>query len=230
MLSIIVPAYNESALIFQAVEHLIAEVKLLGIDYEIIIVDDGSKDDTFLKAQRLAELHPQVRVIKHEVNQRLGGAFRTGIKTALKDFVILCPVDSPLDENQFRKYLQAVAEADIVVGYRPSRLGYTNWLKFCSRTYTLALRLLLGVPLRDFNWICLYRRSIFNDIEITFSGIAFSPEILAKAHSKGYRLKEIESEMKSRKSGKGTVNRPSVMYHTFIDMLRLCWMIRFSNH
>ena len=226
LLTVIVPAYNEEALLATALASLERELAASGQPYEIVLVDDASRDRTGAIADELAAGSSTLRVIHHQVNGGIGAGIRTGVAAARGELLIVSPVDSPLTAGQVRAYVDAAADCDVVVGRRSRRVGYTWWMRLGAAVYRTLLRLLFGVPLHDFNWIHLYRRAVFERVTIEFGGIVFLAEVLIKAHDAGLRLREIPAEMEARTAGRPTVSRPAVVWRTFRGVLRLWWQLR----
>ena len=225
-LSIVVPAYNEEALLEWAVRALVAGGVESGIAVEVVVVNDGSEDRTGEIAERLARAIPGVRVAHHGVNQGWGSAVRTGIANAKKEIVALSPVDSPLTGEQMRLFVEALGDADIVVGYRSDRPGYSPWLHFASQCYHRIVTGVFGLRLRDVNWIHFYRKTVIESLPLRLSGIVFPAEVLAKAVRRGYRIVEVPSTMQARTSGRPTVSRPRVIGRAVRDLGRLWWELR----
>jgi glycosyltransferase involved in cell wall biosynthesis len=225
-ISVIVPAYNEEPSLRAAVSAIRHDLTEAELEYEIVVVNDGSIDKTGEIAEQLAHEHVDVQVVHHPENEGLGAGIKTGIAHATCELVIVCPVDSPLDAHQIKSFLQAINHADIVVGYRSNRPGYKWWMSFASKVYYLMIRTLFGLRLRDYNWIHLYRKRVFDKVQITCKGIVYLPEVLVKAADLGYSIVEIPMEMKPRAHGKATVSKPRVIVKTFFDLLGLWRMTR----
>lgn len=228
-LAIVVPAYNEEPSLETSVLAIAAAAERCIKDFEIIIVDDGSRDRTGEIADALAGKHPRIRAVHHGKNRMIGGSLLSGLQAARSSHLMLIPVDNPLTEERMRAYLDASERADIAVGYRPERQGYRAWMKAGSRLYHAFCVLLFGVPLKDFMWISLYDREKILALHPRFEGIAIFPEILAKAARRGLRLAEVECPMTARRTGRATVSRISRVSHLFLETLRLWTHVRFGK-
>lgn len=220
-LSIVVPAYNEAHSLATALKAMAAGVVTVGVPFEIMVVNDGSTDETGQIADALAEALPSTRVVHHGANQGFGGAVRTGIRNATYDLVLVSPVDSPPTGPEVQRFLTAAAHADIVIGYRETRPGYNAWMRVGSKWFHRLVCWLFDLPFRDVNWIHLYRRAVVESLSLRQSGIVFLTEVLAKARRKGYLIAEIPSEMRPRRAGRATVSRPSVVLRSLVALLRL---------
>jgi cellulose synthase/poly-beta-1,6-N-acetylglucosamine synthase-like glycosyltransferase len=241
LFSVVVPAYNEGGSLKESAEHLLGVMNEAGEPFEVIIVNDGSRDETPKVAEDLAARNRSVRVLHHERNRGLGAALRTAIQAARGEYIVGSPADSPLDTAQLQafrdtmeargsySYLPGQAACDIAVGFRPDRPGYRSWMRFCSGAYRWMLRILFWTWLRDFNWISMYRRSVFESVSIEFDGFVALPEILVKARRAGFRLRQVSCPMKPRRVGRGTVSRPQVLFGAFANMVRLWLRVTFGG-
>lgn len=225
-LSVLIPAYNEEELLVSAVAQIRAAAAASSDDFELVIVNDGSADRTGEILDGLAAADGHIRALHHPQNRGIGGGITTAGQNARCDRAIICPVDSPLSADQIRAYLAVSSPDVIVVGYRPQRLGYAGWQHFGSGVYHWLACRLLGLRLRDINWIHLYPTRLFSEIEIEFSGIVYLAEVLAKGRGRGYRFVEVESPMSARLKGVATISKPRAIWRTFWDLWRLWWELR----
>lgn len=226
LLSVIVPAYDEEQLFADAIATLERELAASGQPYEVILVDDASRDRTGAIADALAAASPAIRAFHHTTNGGIGAGIRTGIAEARGQLLIVNPVDNPLPAARVRDYVSAAADCDIVVGCRSRRAGYAWWMRLGAGLYPASLRLLFGVPLRDFNWIHLYRREVFDAVTVEYGGIVFLAEVLIKAHDAGFRLREIPDEMQLRTTRPPAISRPRTVWHTARGIFRLWRQLR----
>ncbi len=224
-LSILIPAYNEQELLAQSVAQIRAAAAEAAEDFELVIVNDGSADRTGEILDDLAAADSHIRALHHEQNRGIGGGITTAGRHAWCDRAIICPVDSPLSAAQLRAFLAASGPDTIVVGYRPRRLGYRGWQHVGSGVYHALACTLLGLRLRDVNWIHLYPTRLFSELHIEFGGIVYLAEVLAKAKRLGYRFVEIESPMAARITGVATISKPRTIWRTFWDLWRLWWRL-----
>jgi len=230
--SVIMPAYNEEKSLEEAVSYTIKAFQSLNIEFEIIIVNDNSKDDTGKIADDLARTNKNVYCVHHKKNQGVGGAFRTGVFNAHNDFVIFIPADSPLDAEDLEVYLARMEFSDIVVGYRTERIGYTFFGRLSSFVYNrLLVPIFFNIGLSDVNWIQVYKRKLFTDgiIEIEHTGIFFLVEILIKARRQHLVITDVPAKMKKRIYGKATCTRFSTMLQTFFDMVKFFYKIHWGK-
>ena len=217
-LSIIVPAYNEEANLPACLATLLGT--FAGTSFEILVVDDGSRDRTLMVARRFAELHPEnIRVRAHSGNQGFGAALRTGFDEARGRYVTCCPADFAMTPHQWRPFKAAMGRVDVVVGCRLRREGYNVLMRFNSWLYPKLVRLLFGLRLRDVNWISIYRRDLVTRVEITQSGVPMLVEILVKLRDLGATFGEVDCEMQPRMVGTPSASRFRVMWRTLTGLL-----------
>jgi glycosyltransferase involved in cell wall biosynthesis len=191
-LSVVVPCYNEHRTILTLLKH-VADSPWVR---EIIVVDDGSTDDT---RQILSDIDdPTVRVVFHERNQGKGAALRTGFAHATSEFVIVQDADLEYDPHEFSDLLPPILDgkADVVFGSRflsgrPHRVLYF-WHSMGNRVLTLASNMFTGLNLSDMETCYkLFRREVLESITIEEDRFGFEPEITAKVAKGGWRIYEV---------------------------------------
>ena len=151
ILSIILPAYNEGKNIRSSIKRVSAVVDSLGIGYEIIIVDDGSTDDTKYQANEEAS-NRRVKVISYDENLGKGFALRRGFNGSSGDFIIFLDSDSDIDAKKIGMFVDALSTADIVIASKrhpQSRVESPFLRKFLSHSFYLIVRLLTWVNVSD---------------------------------------------------------------------------------
>jgi glycosyltransferase involved in cell wall biosynthesis len=219
-LSIVVPAYNEEALLAGAVRDLRRSLDELKLAAEIIVVNDGSRDGTPAIADGLARELPGVLVC-HQANQGIGGAFRTGATRATGEYLMLWPADMPSTAADLAPYAAEFGRADVIVGVRRQRLGYNPLMRLNSWLYPRLVALLFDLRLRDVNWIHAYRLSAFRRIALTQRGIPMLTEALVKLRDQGASFVEVEVDMKARLGGVSSASRFRVMWRTLTGLFSL---------
>ena len=217
-LSVILPAYNEEALLAGCVRGLHGALADLGVPAEIVIVDDGSRDRTPEIADALARDLPGVAAV-HQANQGIGGAFRTGVQRATGDYLILWPADMPAEPADLAPYAAQFGRADVIVGVRQARLGYNPLMRLNAWLYPRIVATLFGLRLRDVNWIHAYRRELFARITLTQRGIPMLVEALVRLRDLGATFVEVDVVMKQRLGGVASASRFKVMWRTLTGLL-----------
>lgn len=217
-LSVILPAYNEEALLDGCVRRLHAALAALGVRAEIVIVNDGSRDRTAEIADALARDLPGVAAV-HQANQGIGGAFRTGVQRATGDYLILWPADMPAEPADLAPYAAQFGRADVIVGVRRARVGYNPLMRFNAWLYPQLVASLFGLRLRDVNWIHAYRRELFARVTLTQRGIPMLVEALVRLRDLGATFAEVDVVMKARLGGVASASRFKVMWRTLTGLL-----------
>jgi glycosyltransferase involved in cell wall biosynthesis len=219
--TVFIPAFNEEGNLEHCVEVVLAKMSEIGMEAEILIVEDGSRDATPRLADKLSTRYAQVQVVHHPRNLGIGGAFRTAVRQARGEWLILIPADLALHPDELRRYFEAAPVADVVVGLRSDRSDYTFLRRVVSWVNIQLIRRLFGMKLHQFQYISLYRMDVLRQIEIEYWRSAFFlAEILIKARDLGARLVEVEIRYAPRVSGKPTGAKLRLVIYTVIDIFR----------
>jgi glycosyltransferase involved in cell wall biosynthesis len=150
--TVFIPAFNEVDNLAASVEILLAKMDELGVNAEILIVDDGSQDGTAQRADEPACQLERVRSTHHASNLGIGMSFRTAVELARGEWMIFIPADLALHPDELGRYFEAAPQADIVVGLRSDRSDYT-WLRhLVSWTNIHLIQALFGMQLRQFQY------------------------------------------------------------------------------
>jgi glycosyltransferase involved in cell wall biosynthesis len=223
-ISAIFPAYNEEQSIRHTIDRAVRALDSLCSRFEILIVDDASRDRTAEIADELARLHPQVRVLRNVRNLGQGGSIVRGFREAHYEWVVHDAMDYPFDLADLAGFLPLTKDADIVVAVRDAYAGYTAVRKLMSWVNRLLLRLLFGLKLRDYNFVQLYRREVWDTIQVDSHSTAFlAPEALIRAHDMGFRIRELVTRYSPREKGVATAGSFRVVSQSMRDMFRFWW-------
>lgn len=196
LLSIIIPCYNEEKTLEICVQRVL-ENKDNTIDFEIIIVDDASNDQSLMIAHKLEALHPEIMALTHTVNQGKGAALRTGFKKATGDFVAVQDADLEYDPADLNKLIKPLIndDADVVIGSRfvsgeMHRVLYF-WHYIGNRFLTFLSNMLTDLNLSDMETCYkVFKREVIQSIEIEENRFGFEPEIIAKVAHMRLRIYE----------------------------------------
>ena len=142
------PAFNEEEVIEQAIREADDALREVTDDYEILVVDDGSRDATRERALREAQRRPAVHVISHDTNRGYGAALRTGFQAATKQYVGFTDADCQFNVREIDRLTVLLDDCDIACGYRIDRQDAWHRI-FYSKVYNCLVRLLLGTRVRD---------------------------------------------------------------------------------
>jgi len=200
-ISCFLPVYNEKKEIKQVVLSARAVLERLFEDYEIIIVNDGSTDNSLEISKKLAEENSHIKIISHPTRQGYAQALKTGFRAAEKELIFYTDADNQFDFRELPKLLSLISCAGIVYGFRIKRSDSFR-RRFFSWLYNLIIRLFLGLRVKDVNAsFKLYKREIFERIKITSTSFLIDAEILTKTKKLGYTIKQIGVTHYPRRSG-----------------------------
>ncbi len=224
-LSYFFPAHNEEANLEGLVAEALATLPSLAEAFEIVIVDDGSRDRTAAIADALAAAHPEVRAVHHPRNLGYGAALRTGFASATMQLIAFTDGDRQFkvsDLGRLTARLAADASADVVVGYRIRRADPLVRTLY-ARLYRLANLVWFGLRVRDVDCACkLFRREALRGINVESGGAFFSAELLIKLRASGRRVVEVGVPHYPRTAGSPTGARPQVVFRAMRDF----WSLR----
>ena len=212
------PAYNEADNIERQVRSVDAVLADLAFDeWEILVVDDGSRDRTAEICSGLAADLSHLRLLRHEANRGYAQALRTGFEAATMPLVFYTDADNQFDVRELKNLLAAIDDYDIVCGFRIYRFDPFTRLVL-SWGYNLLVRILFRIRVRDVDCAFkLFRREVFDRIHIESKKFFVDTEILAKASKLGMKMTEVGVRHYPRTAGESTV-RPSHILHTLVEI------------
>lgn len=218
-ISLIIPVYNEEGILESSFMKNIEVLNSRNIDFEIIIVNDGSIDNCGIIIEKLSKLS-NVKIAEHPFNMGFGAAIRTGIQSSVKEYIVCVPADSPLNEENFVSFEQNLGKADLLISYRRKRLGYSWWMNLNSIIYHRLISKLFSMNLKDYNWIHLYHRKIFFEGKVTieYNGIFMLAEVLIKAKNKSYTFIEFPVNQTQRITGDASASKLKNIINTIKDV------------
>jgi glycosyltransferase involved in cell wall biosynthesis len=222
-LSIFFPAFNEDENIIPSIEKAIevAEHSPFIDDYEIIVVNDGSKDGTKKIVTDYTETHSQVRLITHAHNRGYGAALITGLQSAEKEYVFFTDADLQFDLTEINSLLIQVTAGDLVIGYRaPRRDPFMRILNAAG--WNTLNRLLFGLKVRDIDCAFkLFPTKLVQKQTYVAMGAMTSAEILIRLTRSGASVKEVPVSHFPRVAGSPTGAKLSVILRAFREMIQL---------
>jgi len=222
-LSVFFPAYNDAPSLPSLIRKTFAVLERYVADYEVIVVNDGSRDNTGEVLEELRrEYAPRLRVVTHPRNRGYGGALRTGFASATKDFVFYTDGDGQYDVEELPHLLKAVScDTGLVNGYKLERNdpAHRVWI---GTIYNLCARLLFQIRIRDID--CDYRlirRTLLDKIRLTSTSGTICVELVRKLELSGCEVKEIGVHHYPRLYGTSQFFRVRSLAVTFYQLLRL---------
>lgn len=232
-ISVILPAYNEGAVIAQTVR-LAADV-LAGRDYEIVVVDDGSADDTHIQAQQAAQSNAHVRVVHYQPNRGKGYALKQGFANSTGELIAFLDADTDLHPSQIFTLLKVMQEkhADVVIGSKrhpESKLNYPLARRVVSWGYFTMAHFLFGLPVNDTQTgIKLFRREVLEQVfpQLQIKGFAFDLELLVAAQLYGYSIAEAPVELNFGRVDARPLTLLRASAEVAVDTLRVFYRVSF---
>jgi glycosyltransferase involved in cell wall biosynthesis len=221
-LSVFFPAYNDSGTIASLVITALRSARKLTPDFEVIVVNDGSADNTAEILDELARTYPQVRIVHHPVNRGYGGALRTGFATATRELVFYTDGDAQYDPSEMEVlWRQFGDEVDLVNGYKISRSDPLHRIVI-GRIYHHTVKILFGLTVRDVDCdFRMMRRSIFDKVHLEKNSGVICLEMMKKITDAGFRIAEVPVHHYHRAYGKSQFFNFRRLGRTAIDVFKL---------
>lgn len=202
-ISITIPAYNEEQSIEKVFRKALFSISLLTHNFELLLVDDGSSDDTLEIMRKLKrEFRNKVNVISHEKNKGFSGAMKTCYENAKGDLIFLGPADGQFDYSELKLFIEGIKNKDLVVAYRVHS-EEKLYRKFYSFSYHLISKILFGIKLKEFSSCILYTKKVRDSIVINADPFScfFLPELIYKSIKKGYKIGQVPIHFYKRRGG-----------------------------
>lgn len=224
-LSVFFPCYNEEASIKQTVDKALRIIPTVSEKWEIILVNDGSKDKTGEIADELARKYKNIRVVHHSPNRGYGAALKSGLYAARYEWIAFTDSDGQFDISEISNLinLRHHTGVDMVIGYYKHRQVSLSKI-ITSRIWELIVNLLFGLKVKDIDCgFKLIAKKVIDTIPHLESerGAFISSELLVKATNSGFKLTEIPVTHFPRKTGQGTGRHLKVIIKSFLDLFRL---------
>jgi glycosyltransferase involved in cell wall biosynthesis len=229
LLSVFFPMWNEEEYIeraLSAAREACETLLSLGdvADYELLVVDDASTDDTGRMADEMAAADPRVRVVHHPRNRKLGGSVKTGFGASKGDVILYTDADLPVEMDELVKACRLMRqyEADVVSAYRFDRTGEGYVRVVYSAIYNALVRVLFGVRMRDINFAFkLCRARVFDQVRLESEGSFIDAELIIRAIGHGYKVVQFGVDYFPRTRGVSTLSSPAVIAKILREMFSL---------
>jgi len=215
------PAHNEEHNVVSMAEQLLAVLPEVASRFELVIVDDGSRDRTGALADEFARTHPMVRVVHHRVRRGYGGAIKSGLAACRLDYVFYTDGDCQFDPVEIVRLISCLDRADVVVGYRARRAdGIVRWLNGVA--WNALIRALFRLPVRDIDCAFkLFRASALAGLQPRAEGAMISTELLACIQERGHRIVEVPVSHYPRRYGSPSGANVRVIARAFVELFRM---------
>ena len=219
-LTVVVPAFNEADNIESVVGGAVSYLESVRIDYEIAIVDDGSRDGTAERIKELGRNNPKIDFVIHPANRGYGAALRSGIEMSRGNRILVSDGDGQFPISDLGPMWERRDEADMVIGYRAPRRDLPH-RRFAGWLYgRLLVRLVFGGRHRDVNCgFKLISRRVLEGMELVSNGALVSAELLTRARLRGASFVEVAVRHLPRRQGRATGLLPRVVLTMVKEML-----------
>ena len=229
-ISVVIPAYNEAETVDDVVNSAVDILKKIKIDYEIVLVNDGSTDGTGKIIDKLAKAK-NIRAVHHQKNKGFTGAMKTCFENAKKHLIFLAPADGGFDFKELPKFLDAIKGYDVATAFiiRNEEVFVTKLkILFYHLPFIFLCRYLLGINLREFSTVSLWRRRVFESFEIESQdkSAMFLPELITKALKRKYKFTEVQIGWNRRRGGEAKGAKLMVATRTLFAIFKLWFKLR----
>ncbi len=224
-LSVVVMAFDEAASLETVVGELQETLRRLDVPYQLLIVDDGSGDDTGAIADQLAADADAVDVIHHDTNRGLGGVYRTGLYGARGRFVSFFPADGQFAPAALEAFWPLAEQHDLILGYLPDR-RYSLLGGVLSRIERMLHWLLFGSTPR-FQGVFLLRRALLDAYPLGSSGRGWGiiVEMILRTQRGGFRITSVPTRLRPRMAGRSKVQNLGTVWSNLFQVLQVRWLL-----
>lgn len=202
MISVIVPALNEAKNIERALDNILDSFNRIGCKGEIIVVNDGSTDETESIVRNLTTNMPNIKLLCHETPKGIGSSFWHGVKESSGEYSVLISGDGENDCYEILRYLPMMDHVDIVIPFWYNTEVRTWQRRYLSKLYKGIINLSFGLLLNYMNGTVMYRKCVLENLNLKSTGFFYQTELLIKAIKCGYLYAEVPCALKQRLEGK----------------------------
>ncbi len=221
-LSVFLPSYNEAQNLPLTVSKTIEVLKKLDLKWEVLIINDGSTDNTKEVSENLAKKFPNIRIINQE-NGGYGTALRSGFKNAKYDWIVYTDADGQFDFSQVNKFLEKTETSDYIIGFRIKRNDPPQRL-FFAKGWAISVFILFGVWVKDIDCgFKMIKREVLDSIGQLQStrGAMINAELLIKIKKRGFKITQVGVNHYPRLKGSPTGASISVIVKSYFDLIKL---------
>ena len=224
-LSVVMPCLNEQDNVAAAIQRTLAAFERHGIEGEIVVINDGSTDNTKGAVRALTERHLNVRLIEHPHPMGIGFSFWDGVQNARNDFVTMFPGDDENDPDDALLYYYLTRDVDIVVPFIHNVEVRSIWRRVISSLYRFIINMSFGMNLNYTNGTVVYNRAILDSVTLKSRGFLYQAELLIKLIRAGYLYAETPHFLSRRGSGKTKALTLKSLLQVTRGYFRLIWEI-----
>ena len=225
-LSVVVPALNEEKNLRQAVKGLTNVLGQDGIDWEVILINDGSTDHTEEIATELVRAEPRIKLINHQKPMGIGRSFWDGVEASSKQGITWFPGDGENDPEELIKFLPLLEHVDIVVPFVINKEARSWRRRFVSKFYLWMVNLLFGTMFNYTTGNVIYRKNVFDIVEPKANGFTYQTECLIRAVRSGFTFAEVPVHLGKRLHGRSKILTFKSVRKATWELIRLFVEIR----
>ncbi len=220
-LSVVLPCFDEASNVADAVRAATRAASRCSYEHEIIVVDDGSRDETAAITATLIEADPRVRLLIHGDNRGYGEALRSGIEAARMPWVLITDADLQFDLGELETFLPAAERSELVIGWRIKRCDPIN-RRVNAAAWNWLVRRTFGLAVRDVDCAFkLMRRDLLSTCRFSATGAMISTELLVRCLAAGARMEEIGVHHRPRVAGVQSGASPRVVMRALRELSAL---------
>ncbi len=221
--AVIVPAFNEAPVVKDLVRELREAFERHGLEGEVVLVDDGSTDDTALLARQEADGWGALKVVQHKTNRGKTEAMITAAASTEKSYLVLFDADLQHSPDEIPRFLERLADGfDIVTGRKIG--GYNK--RVVSTVYNRLSRRVFDVPVSDLNSMKAFHRSVLDGLTLRHDWHRF---FVVLAHARGATVSEIDIELHPRRAGRSKFTGPFRIIVGLLDLVSVGFLLLFSR-
>jgi len=228
-LSLVLPAHDEQDNIGPVIERALEVLPHVADTFEIVVVDDGSRDATAAIVEGIAARDPRVRLVRHPRNMGYGATLKDGFAATVGDYVMFMDSDRQFDIADLRLLSPFVGEFDVVAGFRLERSD-PLYRRVFAETFNLVVRLLFGVHLRDIDCAFkVFRGDQLRALPLTTSGALINTEMQARLRRQGAQLMQVGVRHYPRVAGQSSGGDPRVIFRAMRETPQLWWRLHLPS-
>lgn len=228
--SLFLPAYNEETVIQETIKAADKVLQQVAQKYEIVVVEDGSRDKTGEKVEELAKKNKNIRLIRHKVNRGYGGAIKTGFYSCKYQWIGFTDSDGQFDFAEIRNFIPLMDKNDLIIGYRLKRQeGPKRWLMaFIWKMWNFFL---FGLWVRDIDCAFkVFNKKVFEEIPtLATESAETTAELLIRCQRKGFKIGQVGVTHLPRKGGKSTGDNVKVIIKALRESLNLWYVLNLQD-
>jgi glycosyltransferase involved in cell wall biosynthesis len=222
-LSIVIPAYCESDNIVQTLDNVMRAIAPLAIAHEVIVIDDGSTDDTASLVAAQADRFPNLRLLVNDRNRGFGWSYQRGVNAATLEYIVMVHGDNAWGHETLHQFFSRVGEADVIVGYTRAMSQSRTWARtLVSTTFTRLLNAITRLHLHYYNGLQIHPASVLKGLRIESTGYGFQAEVLVKSLRLTHTFIEVPMDLIERTHGRSKAFRVANVIDVIQTIARLC--------